>query len=301
MQKSISEEEQVETPQKLNLDDEINDMLEASEDELPPELDTVDHSQTSEAEEEETEEVEEEVSDDTEPEEEVEEATGEVETEETEEVETKAGTPVEPTIENLQATIAEMQATINKMAAGDVAPVKTPGDQEAVDEGAQPAPDAAKKQFVQVDDIDAVFKDKDAYNAHILQIQDRVFQAAVANVVPMIGLHISQALTLKEASNRFYQQNPDLENFRELVAQNINREAAKDPSAPLDKVLNAAATATRSILKLPTPETASPESNIKATPRKPALPTRSSSPRRPTTPKKTTGLAGEIDEMLDSI
>jgi hypothetical protein len=299
-----TEEENVETPEKLNLEDEIDSMIGAvGTDELPPELDTVDHSQTGETEEEveETEEIADgdPTSDDEgepEVEEEQEKETPEVEVE----VEEEAGTPAEPTIESLQATIAEMQRAINDMAAGDVAPVKTPGDQQSVDEEARPAPDAVKKQFVQVDDIDEVFKDKDAYNAHLLQVQDRVFQAAVSNVVPMIGLHIKQALTLNEASKQFYRDNPDLENFRELVAQNINREAAKDPSASLDKVLNAAATATRTILKLPAPGTQSPE-QPKTAPRKAALPTRSSSPRRPTSPVKTTGLESEIDDMLDNV
>lgn len=152
------------------------------------------------------------------------------------------------------------------------------------------------------DDLDALVRDPKAFNAFMNGIYKKAIETTlgfvnkgIAQKIPGITKEmVSQQLTVRNAADKFYQDNEDLIPFKNTVGAFASKIAKENPTMTLDNVLKNAEKFVRKHLSLPK-DTENKGNDKGAGPRFPKKPTGN---RGNAQVDKLTGQAKEIDDML---
>lgn len=205
--------------------------------------------------------------------------------------------PVDPKdkeINELRAKIAEFEA--KKL---DV-PKDEPKKEEAKKD--EPPPSAQTEiDFVEDLDLDDLSRDPKELN----KVLNRTVQEAVRKAVEstlksipdVVRNNVEIVNTLREASERFYNTNSDLKEFKKVVAVVFEEIAAANPGDSLEDVMSKAGAEARKRLGL-VKKVAEQSGSKKDVPQ---LPGKGSRSGRPDEKPNTDGLQGELEAMNKSI
>ena len=279
---------------------EINDMLEALGDKIPePEKKEPENKETETNETKETKETEEEKP-----------AVEESEEKETEEEEESKGDDKEDEepVDDKDKTIAELRAQIEKLSSKE-----TPEKKE--DEKKEPEKKEPEKKepltfeshdFIGDLDLEDVIRDKDEFNkllnnVYVKGVTDakKMATEGVLLSIPEIVKHnIEVQKTLKEASDKFYEDNKDLAGFRKVVAAVFEEVAAENPGKSINDIMLKVAPEARKRLGLAA-EVKKDEKKSGGKP--PVLPEKKGGQRHTPTKPDTSSIQSEIEAMNKSL
>ncbi len=230
-------------------------------------------------------------SDDSKEEETSEEQPAEEEVEEAEEP--KEDNP--PPADDKDATIATLRAQIEELS--------KPKPEEKKEEVTEPEPEIQEQDFVSDIDIDEVSRDPKLFNSLLNKVYAKatkdvmkVVAEANAKTVPdAVVKRLEEISKLKAMHDQFYAENPQLANFKKVVAAVFNELQAEGKGKSYDELLTKTAEDTYKRLGLK-------KEPVKKAPLKevPKLPSKSKGGARPGPAQETKGLQSEIDDLLKS-
>lgn len=164
---------------------------------------------------------------------------------------------------------------------------------------AAPTP-PVEQDFIGELDLDDVLNDKDQFNKLLNQVYSKglldakktVGEGILRSIPDIVKTNITVLTELKEMSEKFYKENPDLTPFKRVVAAVFEEIASKNPDKKYTELLSAVGTEARKRLELHKQAVAK---------QGPRLPTKKGSP--PVKPSKpnTSPLQNELAEMNKSL
>ena len=153
--------------------------------------------------------------------------------------------------------------------------------------------------FLDTEDIDEVLGDPVQLNKVLVKVHQHALEEAskraaenvMRNLPKVITTYIGQHTTMQEMVNDFYRENPDLQAVKRTVAAVANEINAENPGMNMKELFDKAATKTREVLKIK--KNAEKKAN---TGKKPAFAKQGA---RPAPEKGLSGIAAEIEELVD--
>jgi hypothetical protein len=150
--------------------------------------------------------------------------------------------------------------------------------------------------FVSKEEADAIADDPTKINDVLNKVYQKGIQESLIRVLPIMSSQIQTSLALHTMVQGFYQDNPDLQPYKDVVGFVANRVQAEHPDWDLVKVFQETERISRERLRLKREQEAS--SPKKAKPAKPAfVPKKMKS--RPTAPPKVSDMQKDMWELLD--
>ena len=168
------------------------------------------------------------------------------------------------------------------------------------------APSTAAPQEVDfvgdIEDLEDLMRDPKEFN----KLLNKVFQQGVAKTKKELGegvlrsipdivkLNVSTVIALREANEKFYKANEDLQPYKKVVAAAYESVASEHPDWTVDKVLEETANTARKTLELTSIANPKPDAKGK---KSPSLPPGSKGKQASRPKPKTSGLLAEIEAM----
>ena len=141
-------------------------------------------------------------------------------------------------IKELLAKVDELQGQISSFSKQKTE-TKTKEDTEALD-------------FLKDMDLEDVYEDPTKFNQILQQVASyslkQAEQKILANIPEIIQSHLQETLSAKELAEKFYAENEDLQNVRNVVRACAEQVAQENQEWSVEKVLNEAAKRTRKTL-----------------------------------------------------
>lgn len=159
--------------------------------------------------------------------------------------------------------------------------------------------------FVKDVDLDEVTREPSAFNKLLNSIYKKAVETVrgevrkskeeTIQVLPsIISSNMELQKTLKDLSDKFYEENKDLKPFRKVVGVVFDEISGQDPKAPFTEVLRKVGDETRKRLELKKPDV---KSVIKDKDDPPPLPRHKSGGRSPQPKNESNPIISQIDEM----
>lgn len=270
----------------------------------------VNNAEEEETEQEATDETEQEASSEAETEQETEqETTSETKEEEETKTETKTETEEEEEDEltRYKREVEELRTQINELSAKKESKTESETETETktkTEQETKPKSEKAKEQnFMEGIDFDEVTSDPNEFNKLLNKIYEQAVNDAresaseniLRSIPDIVRTNISTVANLKAASEKFYQDNPDLQPFKGAVAAVFEEIASENPDKEFSELLGTVAEESRRRLSLQK-KASTPPADKTNTNKPPKLPKKRGRQNRSQSPD-TSGIESELAEM----
>jgi hypothetical protein len=152
--------------------------------------------------------------------------------------------PADPPVPAKQDEIAELKTQIAQLTN-----LITNGDKaKSGNDKGQPAPEP--QALISQEEFAVAITDVNKFNEVLNRVYDRARQDAIRDVPAVVEATARRQAEYTTASNRFYQDNPDLAEYPAAVAMVANQVAAEQPDLDVQGVLNETAKRAREVLKI---------------------------------------------------
>jgi len=208
--------------------------------------------------------------------------------------------PVEPE-EDKDSIINELRNRINELE-GTKPTEPEPEPEVKVDPDAKYKPITVDPQdFVGELDLDDIYNDKEEFNSLLNKVyiegvnsaRKTVVEEVLRAIPDIVRTNINVMSELKQTSEQFYKDNPDLSPFKKVVAVVFEDIAAQNPDKPYTEMLGKVAAETRKRLELQQKAVNKKPENRKV----PKLPSKTGGPRPADQKPNTSGIEDDIAEM----
>ncbi len=196
--------------------------------------------------------------------------------------------PSKESVEDKDAIIADLRA---KLASKEMPKVELPK--------VEPKP-VVDQDFVKDLDLDEVTRDPVEFN----KVLNKIYRQAIIDAQARLNESIPEAVRanviliteLKEANDKFYNENQDLKEFPKVVSTVFEELAAKDPNRTYREIIQDVAPEVRRRLNLPKPSAKKPDNSVKP----PVLPKKSGTAGKVNS-KQSNPLQDEFEAMNKAI
>lgn len=158
--------------------------------------------------------------------------------------------------ESLKQQIAAMRKRLEEYATGTETKLEpTPekpvqSEPKKADPPKQETQTVEPQEFVSVEEFQRALRSPQELNKLLNKVHSAGMQSVMQTVPQLVNTAISRQLALKQARDRFYAENPDLEKHQQYVGFVTNRVIAANPELGLDEALAKVAAQVREDLAL---------------------------------------------------
>lgn len=156
--------------------------------------------------------------------------------------------PKEDEITSIRKQNEMLLQRIEELSGKIMEPAKQPEQQQQ---------DQTKSDIIDIvgeDDLDDILASKELFNAAITKAmivaEERAIQKILVSIPHIVSKHTQQQLMIKQATDEFYRDNPDLEPVKKTVAAVANEIYSTNPQLSVVEIFQKSAEKTREILGL---------------------------------------------------